>query len=137
MELLPGDPPWLLDVAHNPHAASALAAVLADRYVPGRTLAVLGMLSDKDAAGVVQALAGQVDHWLLAAVDGARGMSAEQLRARLPADLSCELCGGVGDALQSARDTAAPGDQVVVLGSFLVVGQAHAWLAAHGVGDSL
>jgi dihydrofolate synthase/folylpolyglutamate synthase len=137
MELFPGDPAWLLDVAHNPHAARALAATLADQYVAGRTLAVLGMLADKDAAQVVGALAGQVDHWLLVGTEGPRGMSARQLRERLPARLSCELHADVAAAMQSARTQAHSGDRLLVLGSFLVAGQARDWLASQVARESL
>ena len=50
---------WILDVAHNPDAARVLAANLEARPVAGRTLAVCGILADKDAAGVAAALAVQ------------------------------------------------------------------------------
>lgn len=124
MEVIPGDPYWLLDVGHNPHAAQALAAVLADRFVPGRTYAVLGMLADKDPAGVVAALADRVDHWLLAGLEGPRGLTAEQLRERLPVELAVDCCADVPAALERARALAGQGDRVLVLGSFHTVGQA-------------
>lgn len=131
MEVIPGDPLWLLDVGHNPHAARALAALLADHYVPGKTYGVLAMLGDKDAAGVAQALGKQVDHWLLAGLEGPRALTAAQLHRRLPVEWSVEECVDVAAALQRARQLAGPGDRVVVCGSFLTVGLASAWLAAH------
>ena len=57
---------WILDVAHNPDAARVLAANLEARAIAGRTLAVCGILADKDAAGVAIALAARVDEWWLA-----------------------------------------------------------------------
>ena len=137
MEVLPGDPLWLLDVGHNPHAARALAATLADQFVPGRTYAVLAMLADKDPAGVVQALADRVDHWLLAGLDGPRAMTAAQLQARLPAGLDTECCDDVEAALARAGSLAGKGDRVVVLGSFHTVGKARAWLGIHPASGSL
>ena len=56
-------PEVILDVAHNPEAARALAATLHERPVTGRTLAVFGMLADKDAAAVFAALRDEVDAW--------------------------------------------------------------------------
>ncbi|MFN2331291.1 MAG: folylpolyglutamate synthase/dihydrofolate synthase family protein, partial [Halomonas sp.] len=47
---------WCLDVGHNPHAAAYLAGRLASRPCAGRTLALLAMLGDKDAEGVMAAL---------------------------------------------------------------------------------
>lgn len=137
MEQVPGDPPWLLDVAHNPHAAGALASALADQFVPGRTIAVLAMLADKDAAGVVAALANRVDYWLLAGLDGPRAMSGEQLRGQLPVELTGEVCERLEDALGRARALAGKGDRVLVLGSFLTVGAARDWLEMHGGAGSL
>src|SRR5512135_435036 len=59
-QLLPGRPQIILDVAHNPHAARALARNLA-ALPPARTFAVFAMLRDKDMAGVARALDGKVD----------------------------------------------------------------------------
>src|SRR4030065_2563393 len=55
-QVLPGKPPVILDVAHNPQAARILAQNLREQYVPGKTLAVFGMLSDKDIAAVIAAV---------------------------------------------------------------------------------
>jgi dihydrofolate synthase/folylpolyglutamate synthase len=137
MEVLPGDPVWLLDVGHNPHAAHALASTLADQFVAGRTYAVLAMLADKDPAGVVAALQGQVDHWLLAGLQDSRGMSGGQLRERLSADLPCAVFTDVPAALAHVRSLAGTGDRVVVLGSFHTVGEARQWLSlADGVASA-
>jgi dihydrofolate synthase/folylpolyglutamate synthase len=79
-QVLPGRPSIVLDVAHNPHAARALAATLgAMGYFP-ETIAVFGMLADKDIAGVIAALAARVDRWFVATVPGPRGASADALR---------------------------------------------------------
>ena len=44
---------WLLDVAHNPAAAAALAGQLGSDAACGATTAIIGMLDDKDVEGVV------------------------------------------------------------------------------------
>ena len=54
-QVLPGRPTIVLDVAHNPHAARVLAATLGTMGYFPETLAVFGMLADKDIAGVVAA----------------------------------------------------------------------------------
>jgi dihydrofolate synthase/folylpolyglutamate synthase len=69
----------VLDVGHNPHAAAHLRASLAQMGYPRYTHCICGMLADKDALGVVQALQGVVDHWHLVPTEGERGRSAEQL----------------------------------------------------------
>ncbi len=57
MELRPGSPPLILDAAHNPAGARALAEALA-AVVAGRpVIACLAVLADKDAAGILRELA--------------------------------------------------------------------------------
>ena len=54
--VLPGRPAMVLDVAHNPHAARVLADTLGAMSFHPATLAVFGMLADKDIDGVVAAM---------------------------------------------------------------------------------
>ena len=78
-------PDVILDVAHNPEAARALAATLHEQPVAGRTLAVVGMLADKDAAGVFAALHGEIDAWWTCTPDSPRAQDAAALAAILRA----------------------------------------------------
>jgi len=109
----------VVDVGHNPQAARTLAGWLSGDT--RRTLAVYAALADKDAAGVVGALAGQVDAWHLAGLaDAARGQSATELAGRLAGTAAA---GGtrhddVAAALAAARAAARPGDRILVFGSF-------------------
>ena len=80
-QVVPGAPEWILDVAHNPHAAQALAASLAARPCAGRTVAVCGILGDKDIEGIVAALDGQVSRWIAVGLDGPRALAAGDARA--------------------------------------------------------
>ncbi|MDE3011200.1 MAG: hypothetical protein KGI67_09965, partial [Pseudomonadota bacterium] len=66
LQVLPGRPAVILDVAHNPHAAAALARSLERMGGYRRTLLVLGMLQDKDLPGVASLFRGIADHWYLA-----------------------------------------------------------------------
>jgi dihydrofolate synthase/folylpolyglutamate synthase len=116
---------WVLDVAHNPDAAAVLARNLARHRVSGRTLAVCGMLADKDVPAVLAALAGSVDRWFAAATDGPRGLSDTDLVALGAAQGIRMTPGGtVREALQAAAHEAREGDRVVVFGSFHTVGPA-------------
>jgi dihydrofolate synthase / folylpolyglutamate synthase len=122
--VLPGPIERIFDVAHNPHAAAALAAALAARPCSGRTLAVCAMLADKDAAGVAAALAPRVDAWYLAGLGGERGQSAQALalRMRLPQAqyaVHPDPAAAYAAACASARD----GDRVVVFGSFHTIAE--------------
>jgi dihydrofolate synthase/folylpolyglutamate synthase len=130
LQIVPGEVEWILDVAHNAPAAKVLADELALRGGARRTLAVAGLLADKDAAAVTLALDAHIDLWMLASVtDEPRGLSASALQARLPplrGDI--ELAASVSMACARARAIAQPGDRIVVLGSFHVVGPALSWL---------
>jgi dihydrofolate synthase / folylpolyglutamate synthase len=125
LQFLPGEVEWVFDVAHNEAAAAVLAGELSARPVAGRTIAVMGMLEDKDVAAVATQLAPLVDHWLLCTLEGPRGLSGEQLRGRFGvAGVSAELAGDVATATARARQLAQPGDRVLVCGSFHTVGPA-------------
>ncbi|HWW31808.1 MAG TPA: bifunctional tetrahydrofolate synthase/dihydrofolate synthase [Steroidobacteraceae bacterium] len=135
MQVVPGAVEWILDIAHNEPAARVLASHLRERPPPpgagarGRTIAVAGVLADKDAAGIAAALIPLVDEWIVCALPGVRGGSAAALAERMqlpPARLS--LADSVQAGCERARELARPGDRVVVFGSFLTVGPALEWL---------
>jgi dihydrofolate synthase/folylpolyglutamate synthase len=128
-------PTWILDVAHNRDAAAVLAGNLRELPVSGRTLAVCGILADKDAPAIAAALRGCFDGWWLASTEGARGSSAEALAARMAADAGAppRLTDSVAAACAGALAAARPGDRIVVFGSFHTVGPAIDWLEARGL----
>jgi dihydrofolate synthase/folylpolyglutamate synthase len=116
---------WVLDVAHNPQAAEALAANLVRWPVGGRTTAVCGMLADKDVAGVLRPLRDHVDRWFAATTDGARGLADAELAGRAAAaGLEMTPAGSVAEAMRTAAAEAREGDRIVVFGSFHTVGPA-------------
>jgi dihydrofolate synthase/folylpolyglutamate synthase len=121
---------WILDVAHNADAAQALARNLRDAPGSGRTLAVFGVLKDKDARAIVNALQACVDEWLLVDLPGERGMTGGELAQRAFAQnrAGVDAAGSLTGALEKARAAARPGDRIAVFGSFHVVGPALEWL---------
>ena len=125
----PADPEWILDVAHNEDSSRVLAEALRSLPPARRTLGVVGILADKDADMIGRQLAPVIDEWVLCALDGSRGCSAEQLRRRLPAQCrSVALAPDVPHGCAAARALAGAGDRIVVFGSFHVVGPALDWL---------
>lgn len=115
---------WLLDVAHNPDAAATLADwfAAADRR---RTLAVFGMLADKDAAAVSQTLAPFVAKWYLGGLSGRRGLTASELAKRCSGAIASPvLCENIAAAVNAAASEAGQGDRIVVFGSFHAVEEA-------------
>lgn len=131
-QIQPGAVVRILDVAHNPQAAAELAANLAAMPCAGQTLAVVGMLADKDLVGTLGRLRDSVAHWFVASLAVPRGATAEQLTAALAAvGAGAErvtACGDVAAALTQAQAAARAGDRIVVCGSFYTVAEA---LARH------
>ena len=123
------DPEWILDVAHNEDSARVLAEALKSSPTEGKTVGVVGILQDKDTVTIGESLAGVIDEWVLCGLEGPRGSTAEDLRARLPASCrSVALAPDVSHGCATARALARRGDRVVVFGSFHVVGPALDWL---------
>ena len=117
-------PEVILDVAHNPEAARALAATLREQPVAGRTLAVVGMLADKDAAGVFAALRDEIDAWWTCTPASPRARDAAALAAALRAQVGAAAVSvqpDVHKALAEARSAAREDDRILVFGSFYTV----------------
>jgi dihydrofolate synthase/folylpolyglutamate synthase len=130
-QVLPGRPQVILDVAHNVEAAKTLAQNLAASGFAPETIAVCGMLRDKDIAGVLGELAPRITRWHLASLPGPRGTSAEHLEENLrKSDSRVPLLKFEfpKTAFAAALEHAAEGDKIVVFGSFLTVGEVMAWL---------
>lgn len=113
------DPIFMVDVAHNPDAARALAAFL-KKFRDGRPVALIcGLLADKDAEGYFRLLKPVVDACLLVPLDSERSMSIDRLKAaakavKLPAAES-SVSAAVRNSLKWAK---AKNGIVVAAGSF-------------------
>jgi dihydrofolate synthase/folylpolyglutamate synthase len=132
-ERLGCSPDIFLDVGHNPHAAGWLAGQLSNLKLPGRRIhAVYGALGDKDVEGVGRAMIDVVDAWYLASLKVPRGLSGQDLQARLASAeiTNAPASGSVGEALNSALAATAPTDLVIVFGSFYTVAEARQILLA-------
>ena len=124
-QVLPGRPQVILDVAHNVEAARTLAENLFASGYSSETIAVCGMLRDKDIAGVLRALAPRITRWHFASLPGPRGAMAEELEKHLGA--AAEKFRSPVEAFVAAKKQAGEGDKIVVFGSFLTVGEVMAW----------
>jgi len=124
MQRIDAEHHWLLDVAHNPAAASALANTLQTEAHSGRTVAIVGMLDDKDVEGVVGPLANEVDHWIAVAADSPRSVDAGELARRVAnsTNAPCFVADSPDIAMNRARELATADDQILVTGSFYLVG---------------
>ncbi|SEO74061.1 bifunctional tetrahydrofolate synthase/dihydrofolate synthase [Nitrosovibrio sp. Nv6] len=130
-QVLPGRPVTVLDVAHNPGAAHALASSLDSVGLYQKTYAVFAMLKDKDIIGVARALGSRVDTWLAAGISAPRGATSDEVAQAL------EEAGVVKEggeeairrfpdpaaAYAFACEQAARNDRICVFGSFHTVAE--------------
>jgi dihydrofolate synthase / folylpolyglutamate synthase len=124
-QVLPGRPTVVLDVAHNPHAASVLADELGAMGYYLQTIAVFGMFADKDMAGVATAMVSRIDRWFIASLPGPRAASVDEIRDALVAAgveaSAVSIFPDIGSAFVAARGIAGETDRIVTFGSFLTV----------------
>jgi dihydrofolate synthase/folylpolyglutamate synthase len=129
-QVLPGRPTVILDVAHNPHAASALAQNLGNMGFHPYTYAVFGIMQDKDIDAVIAPMAQYVDHWCLADLPSPRSAPSGQLADRIkalplgdakPDERSVTAFPDPAKAFANALSRAGENDRIVVFGSFYTV----------------
>lgn len=121
------DVTWVLDVAHNPDGVARLAEMLAAKPVAGRTLAVIGMMQNKDMAGVIARLQAEVDAWYVANLATARSADANKLAEIIRSLTEAAEVGVYTDvitACEAAKAAAGKDDRVLVCGSFYTVAAA-------------
>ena len=115
---VPGHELILLDAAHNPSAASALATFLEER-LPSYCL-LFGVLGDKDVKGMLEPLLSGATSVILTRPNSARARDPEELRDLLPATLRAEVVDDPQLALDAALATGRP---VVACGSIYLIGE--------------
>jgi dihydrofolate synthase/folylpolyglutamate synthase len=130
-----GRPTVVLDGAHNPGGAAALAASLRLHFPGARLTLVLGISADKDRAGILKALVPLAAHVVLTAAAHPRAAPPAELAAALPPlEARVSQAPDAGTALRLALDE--PGAEVVCLaGSLFLVADALRWLGAEGLVD--
>ncbi|MDO5059129.1 MAG: bifunctional tetrahydrofolate synthase/dihydrofolate synthase [Neisseria sp.] len=129
-QVLPGRPLTILDVGHNPHAARAMRQSLIKLPFAEKRMAVFSMLADKDIDAVLDILQDQFDEWLIAPLDMPRGMTADEIAAKLAAHGigSVRAFADVSEAYRTAVSEASENDRITVFGSFHTVAEVMAVL---------
>jgi dihydrofolate synthase/folylpolyglutamate synthase len=119
-----GNNEWVIDVAHNPAAAGALAATLSAMRCNGETIAIVGLLDDKDLDGVIGPLAQHIDRWIAMTAHNHRAIPANELARRISnlTGRACLVAGSAAAAIEFARRTVSENDRILATGSFFTVG---------------
>jgi dihydrofolate synthase / folylpolyglutamate synthase len=133
LEVVREDPVVVVDGAHNPHAARALAAAVTASFRFRDVILVIGCLDDKDVEGIVAALAPIVSHVVVTPAPSERATDVERLRLAAvaacgPRGVHVEVATDVAHALELATSIVGPADGVLVTGSLTTVAAARAVL---------
>ena len=125
LEVVSRRPLIVLDGAHNPAAAEALAEALPDTFTGDRLHLVMGVFADKDLEGIVRPLAPLADAGYASAVDSVRALPPETVAAAMTAaGVPTEAFSTVREALDAAREVASEDDLILVTGSLYTVADA-------------
>lgn len=127
LQLLGVAPTVLVDAAHNPHGAQALAQSLDDSFDFDEWGLVLGILADKDAAGIIAHLAPATAHVFATAPESERANDADAIADLVEnAGYRATVHPSLADAADAAREWAASSDRraVVIAGSIVLAGEA-------------
>lgn len=125
-EVIPGEPPVLVDAAHNLEGAAALAGTVAELW-PGKPVVfVAGFSQDKEHEAILRALGRAASRFVLTRYRGERAAPPEDLLAAgTRARLECEAEPDLERAVASARAWALrAGGAMVVTGSLYLIGEA-------------
>ncbi|MBW8872445.1 MAG: bifunctional folylpolyglutamate synthase/dihydrofolate synthase [Leifsonia sp.] len=132
LQLIGIEPSILVDAAHNPAGAETLAEALRRYFDFDEITFVVGILNDKDARGVIRALAPVATQFFVTRPDSERARDAEDFGELVREEVGDEatiVYSDAIDAFESARDWAGEEARraVVVAGSIVLVGQAMAY----------
>ncbi len=126
-QLIPGEPPVLLEVGHNPQAVETLCEHLRERFAETTIHAVFAMMKDKDIASVVALMRDYVHMWYLAPLPGNKRAAGEDLMRRVFAQLEVAQVrqdfGDFSEAFAAASAQAKSGELILVFGSFFLVSE--------------
>ncbi|PWB96903.1 bifunctional folylpolyglutamate synthase/dihydrofolate synthase [Salinibacterium hongtaonis] len=129
LELVGIDPTVIVDAAHNPHGAQSLTRALEEFFDFDEIAFVVGVLEDKDAEGIISALAPKATRFYVTQSASDRAVSSDDLayivKKIADSDSTWEY-DEASEALAAARAWAAeqPKRAVVVTGSITLVGEA-------------
>lgn len=126
LEVVRRRPLVVLDGAHNPHAAAALAATLPDDFLYDEATLVVSILKDKDIKAILGNLLPLANRVIFTSSDSPRSASPEDLREAAAGVLTVaevEVREPIEEAVDYAVSTAGAQDLVLVTGSLHAVGQ--------------
>ena len=123
LQVVDRKPLTIIDAAHNPNGAQSLANALDEYFGAPKAIGIIGVLGDKDARGLLQALRGSFDEVILTRSTSPRALEPEAL-----ADIAAEFFERVSvapdleSALNQARESVEQDGAIVITGSVSMAG---------------
>jgi dihydrofolate synthase / folylpolyglutamate synthase len=125
LEVLGRHPLVVVDGAHNPAGAEALARAVREAFTPERVHLVMGVPANKDVEGIVASLAPLADAGYATRSSSARAAAPDVVQASLvAAGVPTSAFASVDEALTDALEQAQEGDLILVTGSLYTVADA-------------
>jgi dihydrofolate synthase/folylpolyglutamate synthase len=125
LQVISREPITVIDAAHNPHGAQSLANAIRDFFDAPQTVGVVGVLGDKDAAGLLAALRKSFDHLILTKSSSPRALDENEL-ARIAKDFfdieAISVASNLNEAYQLALDMVPDDGAIVITGSVSMAG---------------
>jgi dihydrofolate synthase / folylpolyglutamate synthase len=124
LEILGGDPPFILDGAHNSQAVQALRDYLHE-FFPNKVWMIFGAMADKPIGEMIRVLSPCVDQFILTRPESARAADPQEIGKFVDHGV---VQPNLRDAVEYAKTHAPKGTAVVVCGSLYLIGAAGAML---------
>jgi len=125
-QLIKGDIPVLLDVAHNPQAVTSLHDYIQENFPDVTIHALFTMMQDKDMAAVIELIKDVIASWTIAAIDNSRVCNDEMIKASFLKNGIDDFSIGFAsfkDSLAAVKQKARKGDLILIFGSFFLVSE--------------
>lgn len=128
LQVIEFDPIVIIDGAHNPHGANAIAQALETSFGAPRVIAVISMVDLKDVEGFLSALAPEVDHFIFTKSSSDRAIEAAKLAERASSIIEgskITVQPNMASAVAHAKQMASDSGEAIVLatGSLTLVGE--------------
>jgi dihydrofolate synthase/folylpolyglutamate synthase len=127
LQVIATEPTILVDAAHNPHGAEALSRAVMSSFQFDTLVVVLGVLGDKDARGIVEALDPVADYFVVTQPSSERARDVADLAdtvSQLAGPDRTSWRGHLSQAIELAKEQAGPTGGVLITGSAVMVGEA-------------
>lgn len=125
-QVIQGDVPVLLDVAHNPQAVTALLDYLSSDFAGKKIQAVFSMMKDKDIKGVIEIIKPVINHWYISPLNNGRVASElfmQECFSQCEVNNVSKGFSNFSEAFNAAEKNAEANDLILIFGSFFLVSE--------------